>query len=170
MTAARRRRKPHIVPPPRLVLAAALVSGLLGALLLPVVAATTEYVVVDRHTGLAISGFDPVAYFTDSAAMLGHGTFELSYAGAVWRFRNVGNRAAFAAHPEIYMPRFGGYDPVAVARGVGVAGNPRYWLVSGERLYLFYGEDSRAAFAADEGELIAASDRNWPSVQLTLSP
>ena len=32
--------------------------------------------------------------------------------GAIWRFRNEGNRAAFAADPEVYMPRFGGYDPV----------------------------------------------------------
>lgn len=182
MTAARRRRKLHIVGSPRLALAAALVSslaialvsglasGLLGALTLPVVAATTEYVVVDRHTGLAISGFDPVAYFIDGAPVLGKGAFELTFAGAVWRFRNEGNRAAFAAHPEIYMPRFGGYDPVAVARGVGVAGNPRYWLLSGERLYLFYTENSRAAFAADEQELTTTADRKWPSVQLTLSP
>ena len=35
-----------------------------------------------------------------------------------------GNRAAFAANPDIYMPRFGGYDPLGVARGVAVAGNP----------------------------------------------
>ena len=37
---------------------------------------------------------------------------------AVWRFRNEGNRAAFAEHPEVYLPRFGGYDPVTIARGV----------------------------------------------------
>ena len=52
-------------------------------------------------------------------------------AGAVWRFRNEGNRASFVAHPEIYGPQFGGYDPVDLARGVTVAGNPWFWLDSG---------------------------------------
>jgi hypothetical protein len=133
-------------------------------------AATTEYVVVDRHTGLALSGFDPVAYFTVGAAMPGREPFEYAFAGAVWRFRNEGNRAAFAAGPDIYMPRFGGYDPTGVARGVGVPGDPRLWLITGERLYLFHSAGARAAFSADPDQIVAAADAKWPSVQLTLSP
>ena len=88
-------------------------------------AATTERVVVDRYTGLALGGFDPVAYFTDARPLAGQPGFEVSEAGAVWRFRNEGNRAFFLAHPEIYGPQFGGYDPTDVARGVAVAGNPQ---------------------------------------------
>jgi YHS domain-containing protein len=130
----------------------------------------TEYIVVDRHRGLAISGFDPVAYFTEAQPTLGKGEFEYSWQGAVWRFRNEGNRAAFMADPEVYMPRFGGYDPVAVGRGVGVPGNPQVWLVNGERVYLFYTPAAKAAFAANPEAAIAAADQNWPSVQLTLSP
>ena len=100
-------------------------------------AATTEQLVVDRNSGLAINGFDPVAYFIDGVASLGKGDFEASFAGAVWRFRNEGNRGAFVADPEIYMPRYGGYDPIGVARGVAVAGDPRLWTLAGARLYLF---------------------------------
>ena len=114
-------------------------------------AATTERVVVNRYTGLAIEGFDPVGYFADARPVIGQPDFEASEAGAVWRFRNEGNRAAFVAHPEIYGPQFGGYDPVDLARGVTVAGNPRFWLVSGQRLYLFGREQTRDAFAADAG-------------------
>ena len=51
-------------------------------------------------------------------------------AGAVWRFRNEGNRASFVAHPEIYGPQFGGYDPVDLGRGVTYAGNPRFWVIA----------------------------------------
>src|SRR5882724_8697276 len=79
--------------------------------------ATTERVVVNRFTGLAISGFDPVAYFTDTSPMKGDELFEAVQDGAVWRFRNEGNRAAFVGNPEVYAPKFGGYDPVDVARG-----------------------------------------------------
>src|SRR3954454_5043158 len=75
-------------------------------------AATTERVVVNRYSGLAIEGFDPVAYFTDSLATLGVADFEVAEAGAVWRFRNEGNRGSFIAHPEVYGPQFGGFDPI----------------------------------------------------------
>jgi hypothetical protein len=81
-------------------------------------AATTEQIVVDGRTGLAISGFDPVAYFVEGAAKPGRDVFEHVFAGVTWRFCNEGNQAAFAADPEVYMPRFGGYDPVGIARGV----------------------------------------------------
>ncbi len=133
-------------------------------------AATTEYLVVDRNSGLAISGFDPVAYFIEGVASLGKGEFEASFAGAVWRFRNEGNRGAFIADPDTYMPRFGGYDPVEVARGVAIPGDPRLWTLSGERLYLFATPESRELFAGDAERMIATADRRWPSVQLTLSP
>jgi hypothetical protein len=85
--------------------------------------ATTERVVVNRFTGLAISGFDPVAYFTETVAVRGDERFEAVQDGAVWRFRNEGNRAAFLGHPEVYAPQFGGYDPVDVARGKVVEGS-----------------------------------------------
>ncbi len=97
----------------------------------PAHAATTERVIVNRFTGLAIEGFDPVAYFADARAVAGLPDFEAFEAGAVWRFRNEGNRASFMAHPDIYGPQFGGYDPLDLARGVTVAGNPRFWLIVG---------------------------------------
>src|SRR5258708_4477797 len=67
-------------------------------------AATTERIIVNRYTGLAIEGFDPVAYFIDAGPRVGLPEFEASQAGAVWRFRNEGNRASFIAHPDIYGP------------------------------------------------------------------
>ena len=133
-------------------------------------AATTEYIVVDRNSGLAISGFDPMAYFIERAAVAGKGEFEHRYAGAVWRFCNQGNRDAFAADPDVYMPRFGGYDPVGIGRGAAVPGDPRAWIIVGDRLYLFHTPDNKAAFAMDSAHAIAAADRQWPAVRLTLSP
>lgn len=136
----------------------------LGALADPAEAATTERVVVNRYTGLAIEGFDPVAYFVDARPEVGLAGFEASDAGAVWRFRNEGNRASFVAHPDIYGPQFGGYDPVDLARGVTVAGNPRFWLVSGQRLYLFGREQNRDAFAADPERSRRQANSHWPQL------
>ena len=148
------------------VAAAAMIRCLMAA----TVAGATERVVIDWHSGLAISGFDPVAYFTDGAPAMGRADIECSFAGAVWRFRNIGNRAAFLADPEVYGPRFGGYDSVAVARGVAAPGNPKFWLIVEERLYLFFGADARTAFAAEPDRLIAEAERQWPEVLRTLEP
>jgi len=165
MTAARRQRKRA-----SLGLLAAFMA--IGGLAAPVAirAATTEYIVVDRNSGLAINGFDPVAYFIAGVATLGKSDFEASFAGAVWRFRNEGNRGAFIADPDIYMPRFGGYDPIGVARGVAIAGDPRLWTLSGERLYLFSTPEGRDLFLGDAERVVASAERKWPSVKLTLSP
>ena len=132
-------------------------------------AATTERVVVNRYTGLAIGGFDPVAYFTEERPTLGQPGFEAVEAGTVWRFRNEGNRASFVAHPDIYGPQFGGYDPVDVARGVPFAGNPRLWLISGQRLYLFGREETRDAFAANPASFVRQAGQHWAALQETLA-
>lgn len=131
-------------------------------------AATTERVVADRLTGLAIGGIDPVAYFTDGRMLPGRADVEVSAEGVVWRFRNSGNRAFFVARPDIYGPQFGGYDPVDVARGVPVAGRPQVWMISGERLYLFARSESRDAFAADPATVLDAARRRWPQLRETL--
>jgi hypothetical protein len=132
-------------------------------------AATTERVVVNRYSGLAIEGFDPVAYFADARPVQGLPQFEASDSGAVWRFRNASNRASFVAHPDIYGPQFGGYDPIDLARGVTFAGNPLFWLVSGERLYLFGREQSRDAFAADPAAALREANQRWPELEQTLA-
>jgi YHS domain-containing protein len=132
-------------------------------------AGTTERVVSDRFTGLAIAGFDPVAYFTDARPLPGDAAYELSEQGVVWRFRNESNRASFAAHPEIYGPQFGGYDPVDVARGVAYPGNPQLWLVVDQRLYLFGREESRDAFAAAPAAVLAEARKRWTVLRSELS-
>ena len=132
-------------------------------------AATTERVVANRYSGLAIEGYDPVAYFVDARPLVGLPEFEASDAGVVWRFRNEGNRASFVAHPDIYGPQFGGYDPVDLARGVTVAGNPRFWLISADRLYLFALEEHRDAFAADSERLLRRANARWPALEQGLA-
>lgn len=127
-------------------------------------------IVVNADTGLALSGVDPVAYFTDRKPVFGRPDVELSRFGAVWRFRNSGNRDAFVANPEVYTPQFGGYDPVAIERGRAVAGHPLIWTVTGDRLYLFYSDADRAAFLADADRITAAATRKWPEVARAASP
>jgi YHS domain-containing protein len=172
MTAARRERKPGpgFFSARAVFAAVGLALAAIGVVPLRAGAATTEVVVTDRYSGLAIYGYDPVAYFTDSAARPGRGEFELSYAGVVWRFCNEGNRAAFAANPEAYMPRFGGHDPMGIARGSPTPGHPELWLVVNDRLYLFFSDTARREFAKEADHDAAAAERRWPEVRSTLAP
>jgi hypothetical protein len=164
MTAARQQRKSPLAL--GLGLGLAVLGGIFTA---PAIwAAVSDRIVVNANTGLAISGFDPVAYFTEGKPKIGRSDFELRADDTVWRFQNEGNRAAFADHPEVYTPRFGGYDPVAVARGNSVPGHPLFWAVMGERLYLFYSAQERTAFLADPGRVLEAAERKWPTVARTI--
>lgn len=132
-------------------------------------AATTERIVANRFSGLAIEGFDPVAYFVEGSPAQGSAEYEAAYGGAVWRFQNEGNRAEFLAHPEVYGPQFGGYDPTGIARGVTIASNPRFFVISGQRLYLFSREDGRDAFAADPARYLYEVVKRWPALEAQLS-
>ena len=161
---------PHFGPRMALIVLG-LVLGLgatvaLGSLAL---ASTTERVVTNRYSGLAIEGYDVLAYFIDARPELGLPDFEAAQGGAVWRFRNEGNRDSFVAHPEVYGPQFGGYDPVDLARGITVAGSPMFWIVSGDRLYLFGHEDARDAFAVNPAPYLKEAKARWPALEEQLA-
>jgi hypothetical protein len=147
-----------------MALATLVMAALAGAWPGQTQATTTERVVTNPRTGLAIDGFDPVAYFIDAIAIAGRPGFEFRYHDAVWRFRNTGNRAAFIDNPAHYEPRFGGYDPVGIARGVPSPGRPQIWTIEGQTLYLFFSETTREAFLTDAGRLVRQADAKWPDV------
>ncbi len=175
MTPARQQRKSATGAPRRGPIAWRAISWLALALVvvlpvLPVSAAMTERIVVDPQSGLAMNGYDPVSYFTDGTPLFGRPEQEARHAGVIWRFRNEGNKAAFLDNPEVYMPRYGGYDPIALGRGIAVTGNPLLWALAGERLYFFHNEAARARFIADPSEAILHADNKWPTVVSGLIP
>jgi hypothetical protein len=127
----------------------------------------TERIVMDRYSGFAIAGYDPVAYFAAGTPVAGLSQYEVIWKGAAWRFANEGNRAVFQANPEIYAPNFGGYDGEAMARGVATAGNPKIFAIAGNRLFLFRDAASRSNFLAS-GDLSVKAQNAWTLVQKSL--
>ncbi|MFC7053561.1 YHS domain-containing (seleno)protein [Hansschlegelia quercus] len=142
-------------------LLAALAFGCGSAVAVP---GLTEKVVSDPSSGIALYGYDPVAYFVDSKATPGRRDIEAEWNGAAWRFESEANRAAFLSAPDVYAPRFGGYDPEAVANGAAAAGHPLLFRVSGDRLYLFRTSEARDSFAND-----AAAEAAWPKLEAKLT-
>ena len=115
--------------------------------------------------GLAIAGYDPVAYFTESKAVEGSKDHSFDWYGATWHFVSAANRALFAANPERYAPQYGGYCAFGVSRGYAVKVDPTAWKVVDGKLYLNYDHDVQAEWAKDPAGYIAKADANWPKVR-----
>jgi YHS domain-containing protein len=128
----------------------------------------TELIVADPAAGTAIYGFDPVSYFLLGRAEMGSQNVQLKFAGVTWQFRSEANREAFRAQPDVYVPRFGGYDAVALKRGAPVAGHPTLFVIHDGRLYLFQKPENREAFIAAPQTAIEAARSFWPDARRSL--
>jgi YHS domain-containing protein len=104
------------------------------------------HIVTDRISGIAIMGYDPVAYYTTQDAVLGSPTHETLWNGVVWRFANAANKAVFEDDPQVYAPALGGFDPIGKDRGQNVGGNPHIFSMKDNRLYFFYNTQNRERF------------------------
>jgi YHS domain-containing protein len=112
--------------------------------------------------GVAIKGYDPVAYFTMSKPVKGDKDHVVNWMGATWRFASAGNRDLFEKDPEKYAPRYGGYCAYGVANNYLVKIDPKAWTVYEGRLYLNYSLDVREQWKGDIPGNIMKADDNWP--------
>lgn len=131
---------------------------------------TSEVIVKDQLTGLALGGVDPLSYFISDKPFHGKPRFDLSFGGALWWFANAGNRAAFQDAPDIYMPKFGGFGAMAVARGHLAEGRAQIWLVQDDQLLLFHSQSNRVAWEQNPGELFEIAKKQWPELVQKLVP
>ncbi len=115
----------------------------------------------DQVTGFALGGFDPVAYHTHNKPSPGSEGLEHRWGGAVWQFISVGNRDAFAAHPQIYVPRFAGYDALALSKGLTVRGNPVVWAMYKARVYLFQDFESMRTWRRTQEKITELAQEKW---------
>ncbi len=122
----------------------------------------------DPATGLAIGGYDPVAYFTQNRPRAGRDDVEFRWGGGVWRFVNPGNRAAFRKHPDVYVPRFAGYDVYSLANGYTTRGHPSIWTRYKNRIYLFHSSVNRRLWQQDRDRITARAEKSWPALSGSL--
>ena len=120
--------------------------------------------------GLAIRGYDPVAYFTWHRAVPGKSGFSLRYRGAEFRFATAEHRDAFKADPARYAPQYGGYCAFGVAKGQKAPIDPKAFTIVGEKLYLNYSDAVMQTWRQDVPAYVAKGDRNWPRVSRQAEP
>ena len=117
-----------------------------------------------NRSGLAVKGYDVVAYTTDGRPVEGRPEFETAWNGAKWRFSSAKNRDLFVRNPENYAPQFGGYCSWAVSRGYTADIDPDAWKVVNGKLYLNYSRSVQAQWSKDIPGNIAKAQANWPGV------
>jgi YHS domain-containing protein len=115
-------------------------------------------------SGVAVGGYDPVAYFGQGRAVEGSSKFEFEYKGASWRFANRKNLDQFRADPEAYAPQYGGYCAWAVSQGYTAKGDPQYWRIVKGKLYLNYDASVQKRWEKDIPGFIRKANTNWPKV------
>lgn len=114
--------------------------------------------------GIAIRGYDPVAYFRQGGPQLGKAEFSVSHGGATWRFASADNKAAFEAEPARYLPAYGGFCAYGTSRGYLVKIEPEAWSIVDGRLYLNYDLSVRKTWLGKPKTYIARADSNWPGL------
>jgi YHS domain-containing protein len=137
--------------------------ALITAILLSPVAFAQKPTVFSDRNG-AIRGHDPVAYFDQKGPVKGSKQFSHAWRGATWYFASAENRDKFAAEPERYAPRYGGYCAYAVSQGYTADIDPAAWSIVDEKLYLNYSLRIRERWNKDIPGHIRKADTNWPSV------
>jgi hypothetical protein len=116
------------------------------------------------RSGVAVHGFDVVAYVTKSAAVKGRAEFEYRWQEAIWRFASAEHRDLFQKSPDTYAPQFGGYCAWAVSRGYTADVDPEAWRVVDGKLYLNYSRRVQRMWEQDVAGNIAKGRANWPGV------
>jgi len=120
---------------------------------------------VYNQDGVAISGYDPVAYFTLGRPVWGNPDITVKLQGATWQFNSDKHRQLFKANPEKYAPQYGGYCAYAAAKGSIAPTDARAWAIVDGKLYLNYSPAIQERWKQNMRGYISRADAKWPRLQ-----
>lgn len=120
--------------------------------------------------GVAINGYDPVAYFTDGKPVKGSKAFSFNYSGAVFYFASAAHRDAFAKDPAHFAPQYGGYCAYGTAEGHKAPTEPQAFTVVNGKLYLNYNDSVAGKWRKDIPGYVNKANAKWSSVKEQPTP
>jgi YHS domain-containing protein len=130
---------------------------------LPVFAQTKTLLNLD-DSGVAIQGYDPVAFFTDGKPVKGDPKILAKRDGAIYYFASKEHRDLFVKEPAKYEPVFGGYCAYGVSRDKLVEIDVNAFQIVDSKLLLQYSTGVREKFNADQAGNLAKADSYWPGL------
>lgn len=140
------------------------IAALAAVLIWAPVSTRAEPSIFSAREGIAIGGYDVVAFFDAQRAISGSAEHALMWKGVVWHFASDDNQARFEANPRAYAPVFGGYCAYAISQGYLAPGNPELWVMEGGQLFLLNNERVHTAWQGDREDLMQVAQDNWPAV------
>ena len=121
-----------------------------------------------NKNALAVEGYDLVSYFSNEKPKVGNKTIFYTFQGATYLFANEENKKLFIETPEKYLPQYGGWCAYAMGKnGEKIAVNPKAYIISNNKLYLFYKTslvDTKKKWNKNSEGLQKKADENWKKV------
>ncbi|WP_371192648.1 YHS domain-containing (seleno)protein [Glaciecola sp. SC05] len=114
---------------------------------------------------IAIGGYDPVSYFTQSAPVKGAAEFSATYKNAIYQFASEKNRDAFKANPEKFAPQFGGFCAFGVTMDRKFDTDPLAYKIVDQKLYLNLNAEVQQRWLSNVPEFIQTADQNWGGIK-----
>jgi len=116
---------------------------------------------VNARNGIAIHGYDPVAYFDVGRPTVGSEALAAQWMGATWRFASEANLSRFQSDPNRYAPRYGGFCAYAVSVNRVADIDPNRWEIVDDRLYLNANRLASTLWRLGRNRNSLAADRHW---------
>jgi len=114
--------------------------------------------------GVAIKGYDVVAYFKQQQAVIGNEAFTTEWSGSKWQFTTQANLDSFKLAPQKYAPQYGGYCAYGCSDNHLAPTDPNAWTIVNDKLYLNYSIKVKGFWLKDTSTLIKKADGFWPSL------
>jgi YHS domain-containing protein len=118
-----------------------------------------------NEDGIAIHGYDPVAYFVDGKTVRGEDDLDYEWSGVTWLFASEHNRQLFIEKPQAYAPQYGGFCAYAASYGQFADIDPQAWSIVNGKLYLNYSPRVRKTWRPRAAEFIRDADQLWPTME-----
>lgn len=139
-----------------------IVTSIAALLLLSTAALAGELVKVSGASKVALDGYDPVAFFTESKPVNGSPGITGEHRGATYFFANEEHKKLFKENPDKYAPQYGGFCAFGVAKGALFPVDINTWQVRDGKLYLNLNPEVLRQFNAHIEQDIAKAEKNWP--------
>jgi YHS domain-containing protein len=141
------------------------ISVLLLALGLALAAsAQTKTLVNVDSSGVAIQGYDPVAFFTDHHPVKGTAEFSSQFHGATYQFASKEHKGLFDKDPAKYEPVFGGYCAYGVSCDHLAPVDVNAFLIVDGKLVMQNSKTVRDEFMKDQKGNLAKANLTWTNL------
>ena len=114
---------------------------------------------------LALSGYDPVSYFTEGHPEKGSAEYSAAFDDATYWFKTPEHRATFVADPDHYAPQFQGLCTVGMSRGAKYEADPEAWVIADGKLYVFGLKTLVPGFLTQTASTVERATENWAKLR-----